>query len=58
MSEASQDWIIIGRVLKPQGLKGEIKVHLLTDYPERFAAGRQVNLKKKRWSLARLPLPG
>jgi ribosomal 30S subunit maturation factor RimM len=47
MSEESQDWIIIGRVLKPQGLKGEIKVHLLTDYPERFAAGCQVNLKKK-----------
>jgi ribosomal 30S subunit maturation factor RimM len=47
MSEKSQDYIIIGKVLKPQGLKGEIKVHLLTDYPERFAAGKLVNLKKK-----------
>lgn len=47
MSEESQDYIIIGKILKPQGLKGEIKVHLLTDYPERFAAGNQVNLKKK-----------
>ena len=47
MSEESQDFIIIGRVLKPQGLKGEIKVHLLTDYPERFAAGSQIILKKK-----------
>jgi 16S rRNA processing protein RimM len=47
MLRNSQDWIVIGRVLKPHGLKGEIKVHLLTDYPERFKEGAQVILKKK-----------
>lgn len=45
MVEGPEDWIVIGRVLKPHGLKGEIKVHLLTDYPERFEKGKRVTLK-------------
>ena len=48
MPDDTEDWIVIGRVLKPHGIKGEIKIHLLTDYPERFKAGERVNLKKKR----------
>ncbi|MBI1822508.1 MAG: hypothetical protein HYR80_00085 [Nitrospirae bacterium] len=48
MLEDSGDWILIGKVLKAQGLHGEIKVHLLTDYPELFNAGERVHLKKKR----------
>ncbi len=27
---------IVGKVLKPRGLKGELKVQILTDFPERF----------------------
>ncbi|MBI1821593.1 MAG: hypothetical protein HY036_02675 [Nitrospirae bacterium] len=42
-----KDWIIIGKILKPRGLSGELKVKLLTDFPERFAAGKTVLLKKK-----------
>ena len=30
------DYLSVGYVLKPQGLKGEIKVEPLTDYAERF----------------------
>lgn len=48
MSSDAEDWIVIGKILKPHGLKGEIKIHLLTDYPERFKAGERVKLKKKR----------
>lgn len=36
--------LIIGRVLKPFGVRGELKVEILTDFPERFASLRQVLL--------------
>ena len=31
-----QDLVVIGRVVKPQGRRGEVLVHPLTDRPERF----------------------
>ncbi len=43
-----KDWIIIGKILKARGLSGELKVKLLTDFPERFTAGKTVLLKKKK----------
>jgi len=36
--------LIIGRVLKPFGVRGELKVEILTDFPERFASLRTVYL--------------
>ena len=42
-----KDWIIIGKILKPRGLSGELKVQLLTDFPDRFGFGKTVLLKKK-----------
>lgn len=36
--------LIIGRVLKPFGVRGELKIAILTDFPERFASLRQVFL--------------
>jgi 16S rRNA processing protein RimM len=30
------DWITIGRIVSPQGLKGELRVYPDTDFPERF----------------------
>jgi ribosomal 30S subunit maturation factor RimM len=48
MREAFDGGILIGEVLKAQGLRGEIKVRLLTDYPERFEPGAVLHLKKKR----------
>ena len=32
----------IGRVLKAHGVKGAVRVELLTDFPDRFAPGREV----------------
>lgn len=36
---ASQGYVAVGRVLGPWGLRGELKVEPLTDFPERFALG-------------------
>lgn len=34
--------LIIGKVLKPFGIRGELKVEILTDFPKRFASLVQV----------------
>jgi 16S rRNA processing protein RimM len=31
-----EEFVVIGQVGRPHGLKGEVKVSLLTDFPERF----------------------
>ena len=36
------DFIAVGRVLAPWGVKGEMKVEVLTDFPDRFAPGEEV----------------
>ena len=36
------DYLIVGRVLAPWGLKGDAKVEIHTDFPQRFAADRTV----------------
>ena len=38
------DLIVIGRVVRPHGLKGEVVVDVLTDFPERFSEGLRVRL--------------
>ena len=44
MAHAPDDRIVIGRVVKPHGLNGEVTVELLTDFPERFSEGLRVHL--------------
>lgn len=44
MALVPEDRIVIGRVLKPHGLKGEVTVEVLTDFPERFSEGLRVRL--------------
>ena len=53
-------FLIIGRVLKPWSYRGEIKVEILTDFPERFASLRNVFLgdDAKPFSVARTHLHG
>ncbi len=31
-----QDWLIIGKIVAPQGLKGELRINPSSDFPERF----------------------
>ena len=35
-------YVAVGRVLAPWGLRGDVKVEPLTDFPQRFAAGGRV----------------
>jgi len=35
-------WIVLARILRPQGRKGEVLADLLTDFPGRFASHPQV----------------
>jgi len=41
---ASPEFLIVGRILAPWGIKGEVKVEVVTDFPERFTQGKQVCL--------------
>jgi 16S rRNA processing protein RimM len=40
----SDDRVVIGQIVKPHGLKGEVVVEVLTDFPERFLEGLRVRL--------------
>lgn len=44
MAPAPDDRIVIGRVVRPHGLLGEVSVEVLTDFPERFREGLVVRL--------------
>lgn len=35
MSQSPPPFLLIGEVLRPHGVRGELKIRLLTDYPER-----------------------
>jgi 16S rRNA processing protein RimM len=37
--EPRDGYVAVGRVLRPWGLRGDLKVESLTDFPERFAPG-------------------
>lgn len=42
MAAATQmpaNYLAIGRIIAPHGIRGEVKVEALTDFPERFKAG-------------------
>jgi 16S rRNA processing protein RimM len=43
----------IGRVLKAHGVKGALRVELLTDFPDRFAPGRELFAAGRRLRVAR-----
>jgi 16S rRNA processing protein RimM len=38
------DWVILARLRRPQGRKGEVSAEILTDFPERFEERRQLVL--------------
>ena len=43
----------VGRVLKAHGVKGALRVELLTDFPDRFAPGREMVVGGRRLRVAR-----
>ena len=59
--------VLVGRVVRPHGLAGEVVVEVLTDFPERFAPGRTLlvaeaspprpaTISSARWHSGRLLL--
>ncbi len=54
-----QRWRRIGVVTKPHGLKGDVVVYLLTDFPERYQEGRAYSVllasgQRKSFTISRL----
>lgn len=45
---APEEWIEIGRIVAPQGIKGEVRVYPSSDFPERFMEPGQRWLKRPR----------
>lgn len=39
-----REWLIVGAVLKPHGVHGDLLVEIITDFPERLAAGVRFGL--------------
>jgi 16S rRNA processing protein RimM len=37
-------YLLLGRVLRPHGVRGELRIEVLTDYPERILPGLIVNI--------------
>jgi 16S rRNA processing protein RimM len=50
------EWIEVGRVSRPHGLHGEVRVALSSDNPERFVPGATLHARPGRSGVARLRL--
>jgi 16S rRNA processing protein RimM len=44
--EPKRRWVLLARILRPRGNKGEVVAELLTDFPARFSTLKQVYLRK------------
>ncbi len=42
MSRRRPEYLVVGRVGRPHGVRGELRVEVLTDFPERFAPGERL----------------
>ena len=40
--------IVIGKIVAPIGIRGEVKLLVLTDFPERFEAGKELTLRSPK----------
>lgn len=46
------DRVIVGRVVKPHGIRGEVSVTVLSDVPGRLEAGVTVRARGRDWTIA------
>ena len=44
MAESQKSYIAVGQIVGPHGIRGEVKVEPMTDFPERFRKGARVFL--------------
>lgn len=45
-AEPKRRWVLVARILRPRGNKGEVVAELLTDFPARFSTLKQIYLRK------------
>ncbi len=38
-------FLIVGRIIAPRGVKGEVKVEVMTDFPERFSPSEEIYIE-------------
>jgi 16S rRNA processing protein RimM len=50
---AAEPALRVGRVVKAHGVKGALRIELLTDFPDRFAPGSEVEVGGERLRVAR-----
>jgi 16S rRNA processing protein RimM len=46
LQEPIRRWVLLARILRPRGNKGEVVAELLTDFPARFSTLKQIYLRK------------
>jgi 16S rRNA processing protein RimM len=44
--EHERRWLLVARIIRPRGNKGEVVAELLTDFPARFSTRKQIYLRK------------
>jgi 16S rRNA processing protein RimM len=54
MTVHDANWVLLARIVRPQGRHGEVLADLFTDFPERFAERKRLLLRPP----ARVPLDG
>ena len=42
MSGAAPQYLVVGRIGRPHGISGEVRVEVLTDFPDRFSPGERL----------------
>lgn len=42
VASEESEYLLVGRVVKPHGLRGEVLIRVLSDNPDRFAAGAEL----------------
>ncbi|GAG76102.1 unnamed protein product, partial [marine sediment metagenome] len=47
MKSSNLEFITIGRILTPWGIKGKLKVEVITDFPQRFASSSTVYINRQ-----------
>jgi len=47
MEPSEQEFITIGRILAPLGIRGKLKVQIVTDFPERFTPHSKVYINRQ-----------
>jgi len=57
MPRDQQD-IVVGKIVAPAGIRGEVKVIMLTDFPERFERGNELVLKPPKGEPRRVKIVG